>query len=549
MARIYEAEHVGLRTLVALKLLSSSYAKRQDARQRFLQEARAAASVKHPNIVNMTDVGISGETPFLVMELLHGEDLGRYLLREAPLAPDAIAHILLPVIAGVQAAHLQGIVHRDLKPENIFLSHGSVGEILPKVLDFGISKFVREEERKLTAANQVLGSPSYMSPEAVDGVRDLTPASDQFSMGTILYECVTGQAPFVGDSVLAVLKKVGDVDFRPPIEVFPGVPDEFQRIILKAMRKNPTDRYPDMGSLGSDLLDFANERDATMWRPTFGQAAAAETVPSIEISVEPGEVSTSRPDGAIAATYVTLPNRSKRAWRGFLGYLRRKPWIALLLLLLFGSAAFAGWRSLSGEPESADARIRASGETASDDSMSEPSASTRPVSEERPPSKGRPGFEEHGGSGQAGSPVAPDEQRTGGATASAGTTAEFGVDRLETVKVDVRVTPKTARLVLDGHQVGRGGYRGTVSADRMHELRISAPGYVPKILRFRGSPPSRFVRLNRPQARNRPKAVRSQAQPPKSEPSPVVSSEASSASPPKTRPTKSVGANNAPILD
>src|SRR6187551_640837 len=140
MARVYRAEHRVLHKPVALKVMETALLARPDGRPRFLREGQSAAAVKHPNVVDITDVGVWQGRPFLVMELLEGEDLEAYLGRHKPLAEQDVARIMIPVIAGLATAHGAGVIHRDLKPSNVFLARGPDGEVVPKLLDFGISK-------------------------------------------------------------------------------------------------------------------------------------------------------------------------------------------------------------------------------------------------------------------------------------------------------------------------------------------------------------------------------------------------------------------------
>src|SRR4051812_2176476 len=211
MARVYRAEHRALRKPVALKVMDGALLQRTDWRRRFLREGQAAAAVKHPNVVDITDVGVWQGRPYLVMEFLEGEDLEQYLSRHKPLSEPELARLMIPVIAGLATAHASGVVHRDLKPSNVFLSRGPDGEIVPKLLDFGISKLtsaLSDLDPSSTPLGELMGSPMYMSPEAVRGAREQTPQSDQYSLGVVLYECVTGRAPFRADSLLAVLDAV-----------------------------------------------------------------------------------------------------------------------------------------------------------------------------------------------------------------------------------------------------------------------------------------------------------------------------------------------------
>jgi eukaryotic-like serine/threonine-protein kinase len=273
MARIYRAEHRVLRKPVALKVMESVLLERPDGRPRFLREGQAAAAVKHPNVVDITDVGVWQGRPYLVMELLEGEDLEAYLARHKPLAEQDVARVMIPVIAGLVTAHIAGVIHRDLKPSNIFLSRGPDGEVVPKLLDFGISKLantLRSIDPSSTPLGELMGSPMYMSPEAVRGARDLTPQSDQYSLGVILYECITGRPPFYGDSLLSVLEAVAHGQYESPRRFRPELSTVLEVAILRAMSREPSDRYPSVRELGRALCEAADQRTRLLWTPSFG---------------------------------------------------------------------------------------------------------------------------------------------------------------------------------------------------------------------------------------------------------------------------------------
>jgi serine/threonine protein kinase len=273
MARIYRAEHRVLHKPVALKVMESVLLERPDGRPRFLREGQAAAAVKHPNVVDITDVGVWQGRPYLVMELLEGEDLEQYLSRHKPLAEQDAARILIPIIAGLATAHAAGVIHRDLKPSNVFLSRGPDGEVVPKLLDFGISKLanaLRTLDPASTPLGELMGSPMYMSPEAVRGARDLTPQSDQYSLGVILYECVTGRPPFYGDSLLGVLEAVAHGQFEPPRRYRPDLSTVIEVATLRAMSRDPGDRFPSVRELGRALCEAADQRTRLLWTPSFG---------------------------------------------------------------------------------------------------------------------------------------------------------------------------------------------------------------------------------------------------------------------------------------
>jgi eukaryotic-like serine/threonine-protein kinase len=279
MARIYRAEHQALRKQFALKVMESALLERPDGRPRFLREGQAAAAVKHPNVVDITDVGVWQGRPYLVMELLEGEDLEQYLSRNKPLAETDVARLMIPVIAGLATAHASGVIHRDLKPSNIFLARGpdalqrgAETETVPKLLDFGISKLTSllENDPSSTPLGELMGSPMYMSPEAVRGARDLTPHSDQYSLGVILYECVTGRPPFYGDSLLSVLEAVAHAKFETPRRYRPDLSATMEAAILRAMSRDPRQRFGSVGELGRALCEAADHRTRLLWTPTFG---------------------------------------------------------------------------------------------------------------------------------------------------------------------------------------------------------------------------------------------------------------------------------------
>ena len=272
MARVYRAEHSGLRKPVALKVMERSLLERPDGIRRFLREGQAAAAVKHPSIVDITDVGVWKGLPYLIMELLEGDDLEAYLAERGPLSAPDLARFMLPIISGLAAAHDSGVVHRDLKPSNIFLSRGSDGEVLPKILDFGISKYssINDINPAATPSDQLMGSPLYMSPEAVRGARDLTAQSDQYSLGVMLYECMTGRPPFELDVLLPLLEAVASGDFKPPREHRPDLSPELERAILRAMSLKPAQRFNDVRELGQALWQVSEGRTRLLWSPSFG---------------------------------------------------------------------------------------------------------------------------------------------------------------------------------------------------------------------------------------------------------------------------------------
>jgi eukaryotic-like serine/threonine-protein kinase len=277
MARIYRAEHEGLRRHVALKVLIDGFAQDTEGRERFLREARIAAAIKHPNVVNIFDVGVQDDVPYLVMELLEGEDLEAMVHSKGALTEATLIDIVVPIVAGLAAVHDAGVVHRDLKPGNIFLAHGRNNEIEPKLLDFGISRAAESEQFKLTTARGLLmGTPLYMSPEAIHG-GEITSLSDQYSLGVVLYECSTGLNPFAADTLAETVRRVTTADYAPVSQHNPSLSRRMCKIIERAMSLDPSQRFTDLRDMGRELLLLAGQRTRITWSLTFAEIAGRRT--------------------------------------------------------------------------------------------------------------------------------------------------------------------------------------------------------------------------------------------------------------------------------
>jgi serine/threonine protein kinase len=287
MARVYRAEHAGLKRQVALKVMTQGFARDSEGRERFLREARIAAAIKHPNVVNIFDVGVCQGIPYLVMELLEGEDLEKVLLSRGTLEESTIIDLVVPVVAGLVAVHDASIVHRDLKPGNIFLARGRNDEFEPKLLDFGISKASGNDHMRLTAANgSLMGTPFYMAPEAVQG-SDMTPLSDQYALGVVLRECATGKNPFESNNFAEVVGLITSAKYPPLAEANPRLSKRFVAIIERAMSVDPESRFDDMRAMGRQLLLLAGQRTRITWGLTFGQEARGQLALAVPEQHEP----------------------------------------------------------------------------------------------------------------------------------------------------------------------------------------------------------------------------------------------------------------------
>jgi serine/threonine-protein kinase len=298
MGIVFRARHLRLNRPVALKmLLAGPYARPQEL-ERFQREAEAVAGLRHPNVVQVYDVGDVDGRPYFTMELVEGGSLADKLAG-TPCPAGPAAALVAAVAEAIQAAHQCGIVHRDLKPANVLLT----GEGTPKVTDFGLARRLDGGEG-LTLTGAAMGTPSYMAPEQARGDKGtIGPATDVYALGVVLYECLTGRPPFRADTATATLRQVVEEEPVPPARLNPRVPRDLETICLKCLQKGPGQRYVSAAALADDLRRF-----------------------------EKGEPITARPPGAL-----------ERAAR----WVRRRPTAAALLaaglLMLAGVIAAAVW--------------------------------------------------------------------------------------------------------------------------------------------------------------------------------------------------------------
>ncbi|MBV9945247.1 MAG: serine/threonine protein kinase, partial [Myxococcales bacterium] len=232
----------------------------------------------HPNVVNIFDVGVHEDIPYLVMELLEGQDLERLIATRGALPEALIVDIMVPVVAGLIAVHDAGIVHRDLKPGNIFLSRSRYYDLEPKLLDFGISKAAGPDMLKLTTSRTVMGTPLYVCPEGLRG-GEMTPASDQYSLGVVMYECATGRTPFPASNFPELSNLIAAGRYTSVNEHKPEISKRLAGIIERAMSLDPSRRYRDLRELGRELLQLAGQRTRITWGLSFGEKQTLSSTP------------------------------------------------------------------------------------------------------------------------------------------------------------------------------------------------------------------------------------------------------------------------------
>jgi tRNA A-37 threonylcarbamoyl transferase component Bud32 len=249
MGVVYKARQKSLNRVVALKMILAGAHAGPTELARFRQEAEAVARLRHPNVVQIHEIGEQDGLPFISLEFVDGGSL-ESRLRGKPLPPADAARLVEALARAVQAAHDQNVVHRDLKPANVLLSADGT----PKITDFGLAK--KHGERGQTQTGNVMGTPSYMAPEQASASKQVGPAADVWALGAILYECLTGRPPFrAANAMDTIIQVLGD-DPAPPRQIDPAVPRDLEAVCLKCLEKDPARRYDRAADLADDLRRF-----------------------------------------------------------------------------------------------------------------------------------------------------------------------------------------------------------------------------------------------------------------------------------------------------
>jgi eukaryotic-like serine/threonine-protein kinase len=363
MAEVYRARDELLGREVAVKVLSERFSRDRSFVERFRREAQSAANINHPNIVSLYDYGADNGTYYIVMEFIDGKSIADIIHAEGPLLPERAAEIAADVAQALSRAHNTGLVHRDIKSSNIMLT--SSGQT--KVTDFGIARALGGDgEQTMTQTGMVIGTAAYLSPEQAQG-NPVDPRSDVYSLGVVLFEMLTGRTPFGGDSPLAIAyKHVREEPARPSV-VNPDVPEALDAITLKALAKNPDNRYSSAAEMREDLQRYLS-----------GHRVLATPLLADETVVAPAGTGTQvLPEAAYDEYDYGRPRERRGAGRYVL--------IALALLAL---AALLGWflatTLLGGDVEVPDVvgLTRADAEAAVEDAGLEPEVRRRPSDED-----------------------------------------------------------------------------------------------------------------------------------------------------------------------
>jgi len=328
MGKVYLAEHVALGKKVAVKVLNPAYTNRPDQVKRFLREARAASTIGHENVIDITDFGAmpNGQV-FFAMEHLQGDDLGK-ILKKGPMSWARARRVMLQICRALQAAHDHGIIHRDMKPENVFLIHRNGIRDFVKVLDFGIAKFLEENRdggtNPLTQVGALIGTPEYMAPEQIHG----DPADlrmDIYAVGCILYQVLTGNLPFTDKTMYGVLSQQVNAKPVPPRQLAPEaeISVEVEAVILKAMEKDKAQRYQTMGELIEAIVAAPRgAADAGRTTTTNLEAAAQAARLAVGVPATGGGRNSVTPDDSLLSSGLNSsasglrPTALQLPWRG-----------------------------------------------------------------------------------------------------------------------------------------------------------------------------------------------------------------------------------------
>lgn len=379
--------------------------------------------------------------PYIVMEFLDGDPLSALLRREAPLAVDRAIQIILPVLSALATAHEAGVIHRDLKPPNIFITDGTGGRPMPKVLDFGIAKLSNDDASQLTMDEGFVGTPEYMAPEQARGETEIDRQADQYAIGVMFYECITGRRPYQSESFIELVHLIAKGEFQPPSAFVTGIPFGLEDVLLRALDADPRRRFSSVQAFGRALLPFARPDTMAAWASSFDVPEDAPLPPKPKFQEREHMAVADTVDGH---SVEPPPN------------LREAP------------AVDVGRERESIETLSTVAREI---DRRSDDKKS-PLTATLAV-------------------------ASLVLVAAGAWFVGRGSVQTSAAGRGGTYELSVSVSPDEARVELDGETLPNGHVERTLALDgESHTLRVSAPGHVPHTFTFRDAPPPANVSLD-----------------------------------------------------
>jgi serine/threonine protein kinase len=349
MGSVWKAERLGWESPVAIKLMNASA--NPNALARFQREARLAASLRSPHVVQVLDDGVDelSGAPFIVMELLEGESLAERLGRLKRMRPEVVAQVITQIARALGRAHEVGLIHRDLKPDNILLVRNDDEEVV-KVLDFGIAKYTTTEDRveESTLAGHVMGTPAYMSPEQLTSQREIDHRSDLWSLAVIACECMTGARPFEGDNLVSLAFKICANDPPRPSTLGP-VPDGFDAWFLRAIAQDPRERFPSAKVMAEELRGLCGHIPM-FWMPegagpvTHSTTANTELEPVLELTRrKESRRAPHEPLWSITELASVLPSGERPSQRA---EPRPRPALAVLVALALLGGALLWWSPL-----------------------------------------------------------------------------------------------------------------------------------------------------------------------------------------------------------
>ncbi len=338
MAEVYLANDRLLGRQVALKVLSARYAHDAQFVERFRREASSAASLNHPNIVQIYDRGEAEDTYYIAMEYLDGRSLKEIIMKYAPLDPELVVSVSVQILEALRFAHRRDVIHRDIKPQNIIID----GEGRVKVTDFGIAR--AGSASTMTEAGSILGTAHYLSPEQAQG-QPVEAASDLYSLGVVMYEMATGKLPFDGDNPVGIAMQHAHERPVAPRTITPDIPENLEGVILRSLGKHPIERYLTAQAMLADLRKVQDGEPVSAPAAFVEEATQIMAPAAVAAAAQPTQV---RPKGSgrvdpLAEPFYAEGPRRRSVW----------PWILVIILLLAlgggAYAVFANWNTAAAE--------------------------------------------------------------------------------------------------------------------------------------------------------------------------------------------------------